>query len=160
WGTLRPAAPAARMRCLTVEMPPGIKVYWAGLSRDESTIYVGGEPKATAGSDPSNIRMYARPIGSYEYHEVPGTEGEVGGGGDVDSRLLLFLSPVSPGATELRLARVPLDGSAPPTTLADWKKSWSDFDQLSNGDLVIRDGALGLTRIPKGSGSSSLSIKV
>ena len=88
-----------------------------------------GDAGAAAGRDRrrracASARVYARPLTGYEFRALPGTEEALGFSTDLDSRGILFVAPVSPGATQRRLAHVPLDGSAPPTTITDWKDSW------------------------------------
>ena len=82
--------------------------------------------------------------------ELPGTEGMLGGGLDNDSRGLMFVAPLSPGAPQKRLARIPLDGSAPATTWVDYKSSWGSGVELENGDVTIQDGQSAF--VPPGEG--------
>jgi eukaryotic-like serine/threonine-protein kinase len=149
------------LRSVTVAMPPDVRVASASLTHDGRTLVVRGRPKETDASGSSQTpRIYVRPMGSYEFKPIPGTEGVIGFNLDRDNRQLLFIAPVSPGALQKHVARVALDGSAPPTTLADWKDSWSDLAVMENGDLLIREGQLSFVRMPKAGGAPSASVKI
>src|SRR5262249_50254612 len=72
----------------------------------------------------------------YDLKPLPGTEGVQGVLFSADSRSVIFSAPIAQGANKRRLARVPLDGSAPPITLASIGDNWEGITVLSNGDCI------------------------
>jgi len=156
----RPSAGGGHPTCVTVAMPPDVTVLAASLSPDGRTLVVVGRPKGPAGSAVAEPRVYTRPMDSYEFKELPGTEGAFFAGASVNGRDLLFGAPVSPGAPQKRLARMPLDGSAPATTISDAKDSWRGVCELANGDLVILEGLATLVRLPRAGGVPSAPVKI
>jgi hypothetical protein len=88
-------------------------------------------------------------------------EGVFIAGPDYSGRDLLFIAPISPGAPQKRLARIPIDGSAPATTITDWKDSWVGFlAELENGDLLIQEGLATFVRVPRAGGAPSAPVKI
>jgi serine/threonine-protein kinase len=148
-------------RCLTVDMPADVAVQFAGLTRDGRTLVMRGQPRGATGADArAPVRLYARPLTGYEFRALPGTEEALGFSTDLDSRGILFVAPVSPGATQRRLAHVPLDGSAPPTTITDWKDSWRSLCLMNNGDILILEGSTSFVRLPAAGGPPSAPVKI
>ncbi len=145
--------------CVSVAMPPNVTVQGVALTPDGRTLVVIGRPKNPEGSEPELARVYTRRMDRYEFKELPGTEGVLGLMLSRDSRELRFLAPVSPGAAQKRMARMPIDGSAPATTWVDWKDSWEDAAELENGDLLIREGEASFLRLPKAGGGASAPVK-
>jgi hypothetical protein len=66
-----------------------------------------------------------------------------------------LLAPVTAGSAQKRLVRLPLDGSAPATPLADWRDSWNSMTRLANGDVLVADGLTQFVRIPANGGEPS-----
>jgi hypothetical protein len=147
----------AQPLCVMVGTPPNVSVMRMEITRDGRTLVVLGTPKGGDGSAPQP-RMYTRRLDRYEFNELPGTEGTIGFMLESDSRGLNFLAPVSPGAPQQRFARIPLDGSAPATTLTDWKDSWSDIVALASGDMLVREGQSTFVRLTKGVGAPSAPV--
>ena len=161
WGAFGPRVGAgAEPTCLTVAMPPGVTVQNASLTSDGRTLVVQGRPKSSDGSAVPESRMYTRRLDRYEFKQLPGTEGMISGGPTRDGKSIEFVAPVAPGAPQRRLARIPLDGSAPPTTITDWKDAWSERAELENGDLLIREGRMSFVRLPKAGGAPSPPVKM
>jgi len=165
WGAFAPrahhdAGAEAGPRCLSVAMPENVRTFRAYLTVDGRTVIVVGVPRMDDGSYSPDIHVYARRLGDYEYHEVPGTAGVVGGVPNPDGRTVTIVAPVAPGASQLRLARAPIDGSAPPTTVADWKSAWNLVEALENGDLLVREGTTSYVLIPGKGGQPSPPIQI
>jgi len=104
--------------------------------------------------------VYTRRLDRYDFKELPGTEGVLAGLPESDSRNMVFVAPLSPGASQKRLARIPLDGSAPATTLVDWKDSWGSGVELENGDWLIPEGQSTFVRLAKGGGAPSAPVTI
>jgi serine/threonine-protein kinase len=163
WSAFGPRASGSgngQPTCLTVAMPPNITVQDAAITRDGRTLVVNGRPKNPEGSEASQIRVYTRRLDRYEFREVVGMEGVLGAGPDNSGRDLVFIAPISPGASQKRLARIPIDGSAPATTITDWKDSWGGGIELENGDLLILEGEATFVRVPKAGGVPSAPVKI
>ena len=161
WSMFRPhtsGSQGAPPTCVTVGMPPDVSVEGVHLTRDGRTLVVRGRPKSSDSSVTPQSRVYIRRLDRYEFKELAGTEGIVGSMTNRDNRSLNFLAPLSPGAPQIRIARIPIDGSAPATTLADWNDSWSNIVELSNGDLLILQGQSTFVRLPKDGGAPSAPV--
>jgi hypothetical protein len=158
WNWLAPGTgrAAAGPTCLTLTMPPDVTVWGARLNGDGRTLIMIGQPKAAEGAALARSRVYTRRLDAYEYKEIPGTESADGfisatEGGD---GTLLFTGPAASGSPQVRLASVPVDGSAPATTIADWKNSWFyPALRLGNGDLLIREGMQSFVRLSTSKGT-------
>jgi serine/threonine-protein kinase len=144
--------------CVTLGMPPNVAVGNVWITPDGRTLVVSGRPKSSDGSAKS--RVYTRRLDRYDFKELPGTEGVLGARPDSDSRNLIFIAPLSPGAPQKRLARIPLDGSAPATTWVDWKDSWVSAVELENGDMLIQEGQSAFCRLAKGGGAPSAPVTI
>ena len=151
---------AVETSCVTVTMPPDVTVQGVGLTGDGRTVVVLGQPRNAAGAQASPARLYSRRLDRYEFKEIAGTEGATGFSVAALDRNLLFVAPVSPGAPQKRLARIPLDGSAPATTIADWKESWGAVIQMEGGDLLIGEGRESFVRLRAAGGSASSPVKM
>src|SRR5262249_24763971 len=154
--------------CVALAMSPAVTVLDANLTPDGRTLVVRGVPKDAEGSDP-RPRLYARRFDSYELKPLPGTEGAISTGfaraGDLD-----FVAPFVPGSPQMHLARVPLDGSAPATTIADWKDAWVrpnvvgtglavSAAPLPNGDLLVLEGRTSFVRLAHAGTVASSAVK-
>ena len=97
--------------------------------------------------------IYTRRLDAYQVDPVRGTEGAYDFQFSPDSLWLTFLAQVSPGASKSRLARVPIDGSSPPLTLADWEDEWDWYTLLPGGDvLILSDQGRSFMRVPAAGG--------
>ena len=173
WGVLGPGARGGAKvgpTCVTLAMPPGVTVLNARLTPYGGTLVVRGRPKESDGSAADRPRLYTRRLDSYEFKPLAGTEGVIGTGFTREGTLS-FVAPVSPGSPQLRLATVPIDGSAPATTIADWKDAWvrpglvgndltASAVYLSSGELLVMEGAASFVRIPRMGGAPSPPVKM
>jgi serine/threonine-protein kinase len=150
---------AGEPTCVTLTMPPGITVQNAGLTPDGRTLVVRGQPQDPDGSGTARPMVYTRRLDSFEFKPLPGTEGVVGFATGRKGTLYATIQ-VSPASPALRAVTVPLDGSSPPTTLTDWKDSWSGGVRLSNGDLLIREGDASFVRMPVSGGTPSPAVRM
>jgi serine/threonine-protein kinase len=66
-----------------------------------------------------------RHIGAPEFEPVRGTEGAVGMGIGGGGNWIGYVAPVSERATQLRVYRVPIDGSSPPMLVTDFDPAWN-----------------------------------
>ena len=73
---------------------------------------------------------------------------------------MFFLAPVSPGAPQLRVAEIPLDGSGRATTLADWKDTWGDSFELESGDALVMEGQSAFLRLANSRGAPSALVSM
>ena len=46
----------------------------------------------------------------------------------------------TPGATQLRVLLMPLDGSSPAASLMDWKPGWTGVTEMEGGDFLVKNG--------------------
>jgi hypothetical protein len=159
WGLLGARSSSTennRPTCVMVGMPPNVGVTRMSITRDGRTLVVLATPKSADGSE--RPRVYTRSLDRYEFKELPGTEGTLGFMLERDNRSLDFLAPVSAGALQIRMSRIPLDGSAPATTLTDFKDTWGDSVALEGGDFLFMEGQSAFVRLAKGGGLASAPV--
>jgi hypothetical protein len=93
-------------------------------------------------------------LSAYSLEPIAGTEGFINYVRSPDGRWLGVLKPVSEQSGEERLWNVSIDGSAPPTPIADWDPQWTDLIWLADGDILTQtDQQTKFIRIPSGGGS-------
>jgi Tol biopolymer transport system component len=139
--------------CLSMPFPDSLEVADGGWSDVSHATFMIASRRSAVGAAKVS-RIYVRPLDSFEVRELPGTEGARFGSITADGRWIVFVAPVKPDAAELRLARVPTDGGAPPVTLTPWAPDWRSFALLSNGDAIVADETGGrVFRVPATGGS-------
>ncbi len=157
--TPRVGGGAGEPTCVTVTMPPGITVQNARLTPDGRTLVVRGQPQDPDGSGTARPMIFTRRLDSFEFKPLAGTKGVVGFATGRSGTLHATIQ-VSPASPALRWVSLPLDGSSPPTTRADWKDSWNDVARLSNGDILIREGNASFVRMPGSGGTASPPVRM
>jgi serine/threonine-protein kinase len=152
----RPGA-TTEPRCVAINMPPEIAASGGFLTDDGRTLVINGRPRKTGPEGQPATRLYVRPLDRYEFEPLAGTEGALWAVPARDGRGLLFVrsSTQSPGG--MRLATVPIDGSAPATTVGELPTGAPAFAQLANGDILLSDGLTSFSRLSK-TGTRSASV--
>ena len=128
------AAPSSAAR-LAIVPPANLEFVDTILSPDGRTLAMlllqrGG------GDLQSRPSLYLRPLDRFDPVPVAESEGAVSFGFSTDSRWLYFVAPVAANATQLRMARVPVGGSAAPVTVRLWESGWESWTLLPEGDLL------------------------
>jgi serine/threonine-protein kinase len=155
----RSASPG--VTCLSVAMPPEVRVQMLSLSPDGHRLILLGLPRATEGNEEAQPRLYVRPLDRFEATPIAGTEGTIGYVFSPDGRWLAFVASLSRETTQRKLAKVLADGSAPPVTLVDWNDAWGATAWLHGGDLLIMtDQGKSFIRIPSSGGQPSTAVKI
>lgn len=144
-------------RCVAINMPPEIAVSNGLLTGDGRTLVINGRPRTAGTEGQAATRLYVRPLDRYEFEPRAGTEGVFWATPARDGRSLLFVASSSQSAASLRLASVPIDGSAPATTLAELPMGAPAFAQLANGDILLSDSPTSFSRLSK-AGTRSASV--
>ncbi len=144
-------------RCVAINMPPELVVSSGNLTDDGRTIVINGRPRKAGAEGQAATRLYVRPLDRYEFQPLAGTEGVLWATPTRDGRGLLFTATSTQSSAGLRLAIVPIDGSAPATTVAELSTGAQGFTQLSNGDILVSDGPTSFARLWK-SGNRSASV--
>jgi serine/threonine protein kinase/Tol biopolymer transport system component len=143
WNTLGPGARgSAGTRTgsirLSVSIPPTIHATRAAISKDGKTVIIVGNPRKPDGTDEPRARVYTRRLDDYEFKPIPGTDGVQNGTQSPDGRWLAFIATGSDQSTQLRIAKVPVDGSSPPVVLSDWSEDWDpNVVWLEDGDILV-----------------------
>jgi len=144
-------------KCVAINMPPELVVAGGILTDDGRTLVINGRPRKPVAEGQGATRLYVRPLDRYEFQPLAGTEGVLWATPTRDGRGLLFTATSTQTSAGLRLAIVPIDGSAPATTVAELSAGAQGFAQLSNGDILLSDGPTSLARLSK-TGNRSASI--
>jgi serine/threonine-protein kinase len=129
------------------------------LSPAGDVVAFAGAPRDAADPDAAVSRLYTRRIDSYEIEPVAGTENGVWSSRfSPDGKTLFFVAPVAARSNKGRLSRVPVDGSAPPITVADWSTDWRGGSWLVlPGDeiLIVTPLPQSIVRLPTDGGSAT-----
>jgi hypothetical protein len=144
----RPIA-TAESQCVAINMPPEMIVSGWNITDDGRTLVFNGRPRKTVPEGQAKTRLYVRSLDRYEFQPHAGTEGAFWWASTRDGRGLLFVANSTQSSSGLRLAIVPIDGSAPATTVAELATGSQGFRQLSNGDILFMDGPTSLARLSK-----------
>ena len=143
---------------LTMDIPDSLSIQdgdWSATKRAMVLIC-----RRASEVDNPLLRIYVRSLDDFTPHLVPGTEGVTSLRITNDGRWIVFVGQVAPNSPDRRLARIPLDGSAPPITVSAWDPAWHSFALLSNGDIVVMDQpGTKMWRIPA-SGGATVESKV
>jgi len=143
--------------CAAINMPPELVVAGWNLTDDGRTLVINGRPRKAGAEGQATTRLYVRPLDRYEFQPVAGTEGATWAIPTRDGRGLLFMANSAQSSTGVRLASVPIDGSAPATSVAELSTGGGGFAQLSNGDILYSESATVLARVSK-TGTKAASI--
>ncbi|HRK31981.1 MAG TPA: protein kinase, partial [Tepidisphaeraceae bacterium] len=144
-------------RCVAINMPAELVVSGGNLTDDGRTLVIAGRPRKAAAEGQAAARLYVRPLDRYEYQPLAGTEGALWAVPARDGRSLFFATSSTQASTGVRLASVPIDGSAPATTVAELSTNAGGLTQLSNGDVLYSDGPTSVVRLSK-TGARAASI--
>ncbi|MCH7873430.1 MAG: serine/threonine protein kinase, partial [Planctomycetes bacterium] len=160
WSLTSPAAerPIARV---SITFPSHMKVSRTRISPDGQTLAWTARPRKTGDDAKDKTRIYTRRLDSFDAQPVNGTEGAGDFQFSHDGRWFHFLAPLTLGSDKLRLAKVPVDGSSPPLTLADWRDGWERFLTLPGGDVLVQlDVDKSFVRIPGAGGPASAPVEI
>ena len=167
WSTVGPGARVAPSAIrgpvrLSIGIPPGIHATYAGVAPDGRTLIVLGFPRKPDGTEETRARIYTRRLNDYELKPIPGTEGVQFYTMSPDGTSLAFVATISEQSSQRRIAKVPVDGSSPPVTLADWDDDWNTYVVwLEDGDiLVASNNGTKFFRLASAGGSPKPAIKI
>ncbi len=131
-------APAA-VRRLSLSYPRDLLVNRVLLSPEGAAVAFVGSPRTSSDAARDVGRLYLRELDRFEAKPVEGSDGVRSFCFSPDGRWLAMLAPVAPRSTKLRLSKVPVDGSAPPLTLMEWRDEWTwPLLWLPDGDLLAQ----------------------
>jgi len=109
---------------LSITFPDDQIIGYATLSPDGSIIVYRARTESPSDPEDRRWRMYVRSLSGYEPLVLEDVYGVGGFAFSPDSRWLAYVGTESADSATRRLFKVPLDGSAPPLVLADWRDSW------------------------------------
>ncbi len=122
---------------LSVVVPDKVQLTDFQLSPDGKTLVVRGRPVVDAAGTPPQTRLYVRSMGKFDFKPLAGTEGARSFTFSPDGRWIAFVGTPSADTVKSRLARVPLDGGAPPVTIGGWNDGWGLGSWLPDGDILV-----------------------
>ena len=138
WSQLAPAigaGPAASVRS-SILPPDGYEFDSAAISPRGDLVAMVLAPRSGR-EGAGRLRLYLRRLDSFEALPVSESEGVEGYAFSADGRWLYFLGPAAAGATQLRLARIPVDGTGAPVTVRRWEDSWGSWMLLGDGEMLV-----------------------
>jgi len=111
---------------VSIESPADVVARTPKLTPDGRTVIFYGVKENLDPSEPESSRVFVRPLESAVATPLAETEDASVSAISPDGRWLAYAAPVKQGSTQRRMFKLPLDGGAPPMTLADWNNDWSD----------------------------------
>jgi serine/threonine-protein kinase len=162
-GSSAPAEGSAGPVRVLLEAPPGLVAQAPRLSPDGGTVVFYGVPERIGERARGRSRLYSRPLGAWESRPIEGTEGASAFAFSPDGRWLAVAALAAPGSSKLRLVKVPLEGGAPPLTLAGWSEAWDErrLAWLPDGDVIVSTRPpVSLVRIRSDGSGTATSVKL
>jgi serine/threonine-protein kinase len=135
---------------VSVSLPPGVRLTDALLALGGRAIVIVGTSQVTKDA-PTVSRLYLRRLDSDSFEPIRGTDGALGCVLSPDGRWVLFGVASSVQSTQLRVYKVPLDGSSPVTSVPDGGARLFDPPTLlQSGDVVVTvENGTAYARIPR-----------
>ena len=161
WGQLGPGssggAGAHDVTRVSISVPEDIRALNGILSPNGRTVLILGQPRKSVGGEEPRPRLYVRRMDEAAFRTLDGTQGATAIAFSEDGKWLLFLAPISDRTTQRQLSKVPLDGSAPPVSVAKVDDAWGGRPMwLSSGDILLATFAgTQYVRIPANGGPPS-----
>jgi serine/threonine-protein kinase len=122
---------------VSIESPPDVVARNPELTPDGRTLVFYGDRENLDPSEAESTRIFVRPLESATATPLAETEDASVSAISPDGRWLAYVAPVKQGAAQKKIFKVPLDGSAPPMTLADWHEDWSDYMLWLPDDRIL-----------------------
>jgi hypothetical protein len=162
WYAARREAPAAGVGVvrLDFDFPSDVRFVDYVVNPNGSAIAALGFPRVAPGETEPPPRVYLRRLDSGTMTAVPGTDGGQGFGFSPDGRFVTTATPATLGSPQHNVVRVPVDGSAPPLTLASWNPRWTTVGSLDGGGLVALQDGTDLVRLGAKPGEPEAAVKV
>ena len=122
---------------LSLMVPPDVQLQNLSMSPDGRAIVMQGAPRDLKAGEERVSRLFTRAIDGDKFQPLTGTDYAAGVALYPDGKWLCFLQRVSERSRQLRLMKMPLDGSAPAAQIALWDDSWDGpVVVLESGDLL------------------------
>jgi len=127
--------PSAEPINLALPIPPELHALDADITADGRVITMLARPRSPEGAP---ARIYTRPLNHTSFDAIPGTDGATDLVLSPDGRWIGYVAPVSEHATQQRILKVLVDGSAPPVPVCDYQGTWAgDPMWLESGDMLV-----------------------
>ncbi len=131
---------------VSVPIPEQLRFVDGMIAGDGSSILIIASPRGaeSAGATPPGEkgvperRIYVRRIESPDFTPIKGTEGaRFFAAVSHDSRSVAYVAPIAPNSTRLRLYKVPVGGTAPPTQICDLPDDAQGYPAwLASGEIL------------------------
>jgi Tol biopolymer transport system component len=156
WRTLGPrSARSADGVRLSISIPKGSEFLGAQIAPDGRTVSLALRPNGT-GPEQGRASLFLRRLDAFELTQVSESEGFTAASFSSDGAWIYFTAPVGANATQLRLARAPVDGRSGPVTVRPWENAWQNRTLLPGGDVVATlESGRKFVRLPADGGAPS-----
>ena len=152
------SAPREVMR-LSIPLPPDLRVPLALITPDGQTFVILGIERNPEQGRPPHSQIYVRRLNDTRYEPLRGTERSWAFVLSPDGKWIEYVANVSERSSEMRMFKVPVDGSAPPIAVSSVEESWARPILLHSGDQLIPfANGKQYVRLPAGGGSASKPI--
>lgn len=139
---------------LSIAIPDGLRYLGGDITPDGRAFVLLAQSRSGTESGEPRRRLYLRRLDRVSIDPIRGTEDAQSLTLSPDGKWVAFVAPVSRNATQRRLLKVPVDGSAPPVVLSDWDDAWSTSGAwLRSGDFLLpTERGRKYVRLPAGGG--------
>ena len=139
---------------LSIAVPSTLRITGERFVQEGRDVIFNGHQKRPDGSQDPQQRLYLRSLSSPEFKEIPGTEGAADWSRSPDGKSLAIVKVTTDPTFDIRLVRVPIDGSSPPVPIREWSKEWQSLKWLQDGDFLIQTAqGTKFFRLPSSGGS-------
>ncbi|HET9950689.1 MAG TPA: protein kinase [Candidatus Eisenbacteria bacterium] len=164
WSALRlggSAAPGGEIAHLSLPIPDDLRAEALLVTPSSSTLVLRARPRNVAPGEEPISRLYVRRLESDQFQPLPGTERVLLYRPYPNERWIFFVQTVSERSSDMRMMKIPLDGSAPASDLGRWDRSWGSPRVLESGEVLAPVAPGGeYIRIPAAGGAPSAPRKV
>jgi len=109
---------------VSIAIPPELRASEVQLTPDGKAEVISAVRRSPSGGAELAAKLYVRRLDKETFEPLRGTDGINRFSISPDSRWIAFRAPTSERLSQLRLLKVPLDGSAPPTPIMSWDNTW------------------------------------
>ena len=144
---------------LSIPLPSDLRVPLALITSDGRSLVILGIERNPEQGKPPHSQIYVRHLNGTRYEPLRGTERSWAFVLSPDGKWIEYVANVSERSPEMRMFKVPVDGSAPPIAVSTVEESWARPVLLHSGDQLIPfANGKEYVRLPANGGSPSKPI--
>lgn len=122
---------------LSIPLPSDLRVPLALITSDGRSFVILGIDRNPEQGKPPHSQIYIRHLNDTRYEPLRGTERSWAFVLSPDGKWIEYVANASERSSEMRMFKVPVDGSAPPIAVSTVEESWARPVLLHSGDQLI-----------------------